>query len=324
MFNHDLQIELCGDVLHSNYECCLYTLGYEQRSTYIARRYQGRANRRVALGYQDFQLFSYQDNKTWYTGNGFDVIECSDSDFRINIEQIVAEMVGDSRRAVRVLVDISSMNRFRLASLVDVFRNVQGIRTIRVDFVYCLAEYSPPPRLTFVNRHVGPVAPQFSGWWSEPDLQTAAIVGVGYEQDKALGAIEHIQPSEVWLFFPRSPVAEYTSALNYANKSLIDKVKRERWKVLQYDVDVPYALFADLESLVAGLSSRANCIFLPFGPKLFALSSLLVACVHRETAVWRVSGAEQPSDRVGHSVYGLSAAFCTADESMPAVAQQSS
>jgi hypothetical protein len=169
---------------------------------------------------------------------------------------------------------------------------------------------------------VGPIAPEFSGWWSEPDLPTAAIVGVGYEQDKALGAIEHVQPSEVWLFFPRSPVAEYTSALEYANRSLIEKVKRERGKMLHYDVDAPYALFADLESLVAGLSSRANCILLPFGPKLFALSSLLVACVHREAAVWRVSGAEQPTDRIGHSVYGLSVAFCTARQPVPEVVQQ--
>lgn len=322
MPSHNLRIDTCGDFLRSDYECCLYTLGYEQRSTYIAKRHHGHATRRIALGYRDFQQFSYQDNAAWYTGNGFEVIECSDSDFKKHIEQIVAEMTGDSPIAARVLVDISSMNRFRLASLVDVFRNVQATRAIRVDFVYCLAEYSPPPQRTFVNRHVGPVAPQFSGWWSEPDLPTAAIVGVGYEQDKALGAIEHIQPSEVWLFFPRSPVAEYTSALDYANRSLIDKVKRERWKILRYDVDAPYALFADLESLVAGLRSRANCIFLPFGPKLFALSSLLVACVHRDTAVWRVSGAEQPSDRIGHSAYCLSVVFCAADQPMLEVAQE--
>jgi hypothetical protein len=322
MPDDNVHLENCGDFLHSNYECCLYTLGYEQRSTYIAKQHQGQATRRVAMGFRDFHLFSYQDNKAWYTGNGFEVIECSDSDFRKHIEQIVAEVVGDSQTAVRVLVDISSMNRFRLASLIDAFRSAQVIRAIRVDFVYCLAEYSPPPSRTFVNKHVGPVSPQFSGWWTEPDRPTAAIVGVGYEQDKALGAIEHVQPSEVWLFFPRSPIAEYTSALNEANRSLIDNVKRERGRILQYNVDEPYALFANLESLVAGLSSRANCILLPFGPKLFALSSLLVASVHRETAVWRVSGAEQPSDRIGHSAYGLSVAFCTADEPVLEVARE--
>jgi hypothetical protein len=322
MLDHSVHIENCSDFLHSNYDCCLYTLGYEQRSTYIAKHHKGKATRRIALGYRDFQLFSYQENKAWYTGNGFEVIECSDSDFRKQIEQIVAEVAGYSQAALRVLVDISSMNRFRLASLIDAFRSAQLIGTIRVDFVYCLAAYSPPPNLNFVNKHVGPMSPQFSGWWTEPDRPTAAIVGVGYEQDKALGAIEHVQPSEVWLFFPRSPVAEYTPALNYANRSLVENVKRERGKILQYDVDEPYALFANLESLVAGLSSRANCILLPFGPKLFALSSLLVACVHRETAVWRVSGAEQPTDRIGHSAYGLSVAFCTADQPVLEVAHQ--
>lgn len=322
MPSRNLHVEISGDILRSDYACCLYTLGYEQRSTYIAKHYKGEAARRIAIGYRDFQLFSYQDNKAWYTGNGFEVIECSDTAFRQHINQIVAQVAGEAQTAVRVLVDISSMNRFRLASLVDAFRSAQVTQTIRADFIYCLAEYSPPPNLTFVNRHVGPITPQFSGCWTEPDRPTAAIVGVGYEQDKALGAIEHVQPSEVWLFFPRSPIGQYTAALECANRSLIETVTREGGKILQYDVDAPNVLFADLESLIAGLSSRANCMLLPFGPKLFALSSLLVACLHPETAVWRVSGAEQPSDRIGHAAYGLSVAFCPADQLVLNVAQR--
>jgi hypothetical protein len=101
-------------------------------------------------------------------------------------------------------------------------------------------------------------------------------------------------------------VSEYTPALHQANQSVVEMIKG---RVVGYDVDQPFDLFTKLESLIAGVGTRSNCILLPFGPKIFALCALLVACLHPDAAVWRVSGAEEAVDRVGHSVYGISAIF---------------
>jgi hypothetical protein len=303
----EIAVAPCSDFLAADYSCCFYTLGYEQRSTFAAQRRINQTGKRVAIGYYDCHLFSYDKNKEWYQSEGIEILECLRGDFRQCVSDVISGVLSCIQGPIRILVDISSMDRYRLATLVDLFRLKGGDAEINVDFVYCLAEYSPPPDLTALNRHVGPVTPQFAGWWTEPDKPTVTVVGVGYEQDKAVGAIEHVQPAEIWLFYPHSPVAEYTAALKKANASLVGVTKQGR--ILAYEVDRPYDLFAKLESLVAGLESRANCILLPFGPKIFALAALLVACIHEKSAVWRVSGGEQPVDRIGHLLYAMSVKF---------------
>jgi hypothetical protein len=138
----------------------------------------------------------------------------------------------------------------------------------------------------------------------------SAVVGLGYEQDKALGAVEHLQPGEVWVFAPHSAVEEYSVALKKANQVLLDTVPSSHRLV--YEVGQPFDCFVTLESLVDRLAEEANVILLPFGPKLFALCSLLVAWLHSDVAVWRVSAGkgEMPQDRRASGyVYGLRVEF---------------
>jgi hypothetical protein len=50
---------------------------------------------------------------------------------------------------------------------------------VTVDFVYSLAAFVPPPIEGLLSSHVGPVLPEFAGWWDEPDRPLAAVVGLG-------------------------------------------------------------------------------------------------------------------------------------------------
>jgi len=179
-----------------------------------------------------------------------------------------------------------------------------------VDFVYTLALYDPPPAEVPLNSHVGPVIGEFAGWTTDPDLGIAVIVGLGYEQDKALGAVELVQAVEIWSYIPLSPIAEYTAALKAANQTLTDAVSKDHQ--LPYEVADPVGLYANLESLMYGLSQRRNVILFPFGPKLFALCSILVACSYPQAAVWRVSEGTlgQPTDRLASEfIFGLESFF---------------
>src|SRR5947207_11718086 len=106
-----------------------------------------------------------------------------------------------------------------MAILMDSIRKHFTFPGLGVDFLYSLASFSEPPKSQPVNTHVGPISPPFAGWWTEPDRPTAAVVGLGYEEDKALGAVEHLQPGEVWVFTPQSVVAAYSPALDFANRT---------------------------------------------------------------------------------------------------------
>lgn len=305
--NINIAVRPCDDVERQDYDLAIFALGYERRATHVAKDQSGSLKLRVAIGYNDHPILHYAENRDWYSRKGYVVRECTDSEYRGVVEGFVDGLNDTQKDQLQILVDVSSLNRRRLATLIDIFRTRCSSRPVRVDFAYSLAQFSTPPSSTSLNRHVGPVSPEFAGWWIQPERPCIAIVGLGYEEEKALGSIEHVQPSDVWVFMPRSPIVEYTGALKEANASLLEMMDRSR--ILEYDVDCPYDLFVKLESLVAGLSARSNCILLPFGPKIFALASLLVASIYSDVAVWRVSGAEEPADRVGHSVYGLSATF---------------
>src|SRR6185437_11995671 len=122
-------------VLDCDHTLAIYTLGYEQRSIYAAQHTRGHAMRRVVFGFMDCRMFAYQDNKDWYVSNGFDVRECLDTEFRGQLESLLADFFIDDSDQPRILIDISSLNRLRLAILIDVLRNTQLRTGVRVDFV---------------------------------------------------------------------------------------------------------------------------------------------------------------------------------------------
>lgn len=115
----------------------------------------------------------------------------------------------------------------------------------------------------------------------------SAIVGLGYETDRAVGAVEHVQASEVWVLSPLSPIAEYLTPLDEANRSLLDITADSH--LLRYPVLDPLYTLSIVEGLAARSLLSGNAVVFPFGPKIFALVSLLSATVHPDLAVWRIS-----------------------------------
>jgi hypothetical protein len=245
---------------------------------------------------------------------GFAVEDLTDAEFTDRFREIcdsvdstvTAATNGPEICCARMLVDVSSLTRSRLAAVIDHLRSRMLSCAFSVDFYYTLAQYDPPPREVPLNSHVGPVTPAFAGWTNDPDRGVAAIVGLGYEEDKALGAVEHVQAVEIWTYIPSSPIGQYSTALAKANRTLLDAVSRDHQ--LTYAVSNPLYLYAELESLIYRLCQQRNVILFPFGPKIFALCSILASCAHPDAAVWRVSaeGLEDATDRLASDfVFGL-------------------
>jgi hypothetical protein len=186
---------------------------------------------------------------------------------------------------------------------------------VHIDFVYSAARYSDPPRLLGQNRNVGPL-PGFAGW-TEPALPLTVVVGVGYERNKALGAVRYLDPEETWAFVPTGHQAKYTRKIDKANSHLWDIIPVSQR--IEYSVWRPFDCLVTLESFVCGAMRESKVTLLPFGPKTFALCSLLVACIHTEVPVWRVSSGHEgePTDRIPNGkVVGLSTSFAAVSEQL--------
>lgn len=191
-----------------------------------------------------------------------------------------------------IAIDASCFSRKTLANIVAAVVSLCDQRSIQLILAYSLASYVPPPTAEMAtNKEVYPVHPAFSGWTSSPGMPVASVVGLGYERDKAIGAVEYLQASNWWLFEPESEETSYRPKMEEHNKRIIEATPLGR-RIL-YDVLRPVDTLIGLESLVAGLKRDFKPILLPFGPKIFFALSLLVSAVHPEAAVWFVSGEDE-------------------------------
>jgi hypothetical protein len=294
------------------YDLLIASLGYERRSRFVAESEKFQSDQKCAIGFGNCKVHSYRSNQRWFSQHGFNVTESSDSEFKSVISNALAVRRSDLSPPAKICVDISSMSRLRIACVLSEI--VRMGSPVAVDFVYSVAKYLPPVREMSQIESAGPVLDEFAGWSSEPQRPASAIFGLGYEHDKAIGALDYIEPAEMWAFQAVSADRRYDHATERANQFLWGELPRE--KKLTYHVSNPFDTFMDIESLTYGVSRHFRPVLIPFGPKIFTLCCLLVALVHKPTvAVWRVSSGENetPVDRVSDgTILGLRVGFSPA------------
>ncbi len=277
----------------TDYDLFVTCLGYEQRASHIARQNTVRAAAKIALGFDYNKVFSYESNRKWYLQNGFLVEECGDSDFQEIFLGAIVHVPHET-----VLIDVSSFSRYRIATIISVLRNLSVSSAVDITFVYSVAHYSPPPHGDEPVLDTSPIRNEFAGWPADPGESLACVVGLGYEEGKAIGAIEFLEAGKVWLFRPIGWDSRFIRAVNRKNKDLYLQVPSAN--IIDYDLAHPYSLFLRLNSLVRGIINEGRVALLPFGPKMFAVVALIVTMLNEpHISVWRVTSKqfERPVNR---------------------------
>ncbi len=287
------------------WDAMLASCGYERRSRSIPEHKSDLIRERVACTFPRHRELAYDDNRKFFAGAGWKIRDVDDAQFADFVPEWL-ESLGTDRKLLRVAIDISSMTRDRMAHVFQAITTYTGDAQLSVDLLYTPAEFSDPPAGTDLTWASGPVTPWFAGWTPFPNRPIAALVGLGYETDKAVGALEYIEPGRVWIFTPTGEDDRYDSAMEEANPRLLEDIpsrltgyKVERPRV-PYRVDDPFECCSVLESLVYANARTARPVMVPLGPKIFAACCLAVASLHRpKVAVWRVSSGpyERPVDR---------------------------
>jgi len=196
---------------------------------------------------------------------------------------------------LRIFVEVSAFPRRVLASILNIVREVAcGGVNMRLTISYRLAVFSKPREQSAPpNKRVAPVHPELAGWPKLPGLPVHLIVGLGYEQGKALGAVEYIQPAFVTLFSPQSPEPRFAQQVASRNKPLLDGIPPSA--IFEYQVLEPAVQMAQLSSMLASLVDTRRPVLLPFGPKIFFAVCVLLSFGFPEVSVWHVSGEEEES-----------------------------
>lgn len=273
----------------------LCALGFEKRSRFIAEQFSGQCPQKVAFAFDDRQVLSFEENRTWMEESDFEICSSDLSSIKLKISEIIGHFPPD--KPLNMLIDISSMTRPMIGAIVALLAKQH--REIFVDFLYAPAAFTPPSNTVPPQTYSGPVVPEFAGWTLDPSLPLTAIIGTGYEYGRALGILEYLEPAVAWIMTPRGVSESYDSSLQQVNRHLFTLVPPTQ--ILSYSVAATFECFERIEAMVYGLKSKSRVLLCPFGPKIFALICLIVAEIHRpDVTVWRVSGgqSERAADQV--------------------------
>jgi hypothetical protein len=286
-------------------------LGWELRSRRVPEALRDQTTRVLLLDLDSAGQGDYDSNVAYAEDQGIDHPDIEPKQLTGWLVDRVSEIENADSEAPKVAIDVSSLSRDRIAYL------IQGIQRLEerpaedakpsaiVDFLYTPAI---PPKNTPGPEHIeilGPVTPRFAGFVAEPNSPVIAFVGLGIEEDRAIGALEYIEPAQVAVFVPYGEDAEFDEKVRDANTLIWNQVMPEK-DTIRYRVDDPFWLYTTLEERVFNASAEGRPILVPLGPKIFAACCLLVASQHRRAGVWRVSpgnyGSGETVDSAGKLV----------------------
>lgn len=295
----------------NNYDVIVAALGFEKRARFISEKIGVQVKKKIASAFPTRKVLSYLENEAWFENAGYMISEVPDYEFKKWWGSELHSIIKNTDKELNLCVDVSSFTRFRTAVLIEGLLEESKQKVINADFVYAPAKFSIPPEDPCVMEICGPVTDKFAGWTDYPDHPINAIVGIGYEPEKAVGVIEFLEPNKVWILNPFGENRNYDKRVRNANRDLWDMFPSKQF--ISYKVSNPYEYFMILEGLVFESLKNARPILVPFGPKMFALCCLLVACVHSPyPGVWRVSSgdAEKPCQRIANrKIVGIRTKF---------------
>ena len=268
-------------------------LGYEKRSTFLARKFHSNYNKKICFSFASTGLLSFDDNLKFAKDKGFEI----SSDLRDSAIFSILKTVIQSGKPKQITIDISSMTRGLLSNVLRSTLELCKDFTTNIQFVYSPAKFLPPPEElpTFSEFHL---LSGFEGWTQYPERPVSTIFGLGYEPDQALGAIEFLDPSAAWAYMPVGEDERYEKEVMAANLQLVEYIGNHR--IIRYAVKDPVAAYFELKLLAEAALANSRVDLIPGGPKIFSLLCMLLKLtLGPEVSVWRISSHQDtpPVDR---------------------------
>lgn len=280
------------DDVSRTYDLFVCTSGYESRARHVSQRLGRRVTRTVAYAYAGIDFADAQLNRSYFESVG-EVVDVDDHLLRKDLADRVAAIrenllrhYGTSIRPIHIAVDISSMDRDRLALTVQSLLLDSGA-SLQIDFYYSFARYESAlvgsEGAVLVNRPVRGM----EGWTEDPERPLSLIVGLGFESRLAVAALDTLEPSYLHLMIPSGEDPRYDEIVRERNSALLNSGSVDR---VEYNATLPFRSLLSLDSLVHADAQSSRVAIVPLGPKVFALAAVLVGLRNdRDVTVWRLS-----------------------------------
>jgi hypothetical protein len=266
------------------FDLLIFAVGYEARARHVTERYHANAETVVGYVFPDGHALSFQENFEFlekiggHSLQGYQSVE----------ECLKAINPGQSYSGAKICLDVSSLNRGAMAALISELLDSDFFDHAEITVLYSVAVFAPPPKEELDFLDFSPLQ-NFGGWTSNPERPTALVLGLGYETDHAVGALEFLDPSVTFAFSPVGSDPRFEQHVAEANRSFFELISPDR--VIKYSVMSPYQTFWEMRSLILSVQGMARVVLVPMGPKIFSSLCLVSQRMFGdEISIWRASG----------------------------------
>lgn len=279
--------------IHSiQYDYFITVLGFESRSLHIAKELSGTIDKGLFVRLTDRGGEVYKENSRLLELWGFEEFSIKN----------IKDAIYKDEEIIRIGIDISSMPRSVCAQIIY-FLKVQVSYNLEVEILYAPAKYTNPDVDFGPVVSSGPVIPEYAGWSVFPDHSPQAVIGLGYETDRAMGVLDYLDVDTACavVFLPDGHDQRFKREVETSNKQLLSELDSKKINV--YELEDTVGTYVTLVSVVRGRELNGRVVLIPLGPKIFNAISLVVASVlNSDVTVWRVSGEDfvSNSDRVAN------------------------
>lgn len=201
------------------------------------------------------------------------------------LDEVFSRFSGESPT---IVIDYSCMTKAWYYSVIlYLSKKDLEFKNITAYFIYTPSNYSNPqdPK---PNTEIEPLP----GKYVVPtDKPKALIVCLGYEQNKAEGIIDHLDPKISYIFYTKPALDDkFVKKLETNNKNILDDKSKI---IVQYPFDDLLFLERQLTSIYLSLRHDYSVIMAPLGPKPFAFIAMMMSVKYNDIDIWRVgSGSD--------------------------------
>ncbi len=269
-----------NDLKHEDIDLFLYALNHEKRglTSYEYFTSSTNINKSIALCYKG-QIQKHNVEKS-------SVIIIDQQD---DIKDIINGEIKllQNKSSINIFIDYSCMTKPWYYTMLLYFSSkTLPFNYVNIYFSYTPSEFSEPlnPK---PNTEIGPLPGKYIVPTNKPK---ALIVGLGYEQNKAQGIIDHLDPKEFYVLYTDPSLDKrFTKTVITNNHEILSLSKN----VVTYAMNDLLSLERELTSLYYLLKDNYSIIIAPLGPKPFTFVAMLLSIKYSDVDIWRVgSGSD--------------------------------
>lgn len=254
------------------------TLGYESRSSHIARMLEGLECRKIAFSLTEhLKEYSFEENRAYFESAGYEISPVTSGvpDFG----SILNHPDGDS---VRILFDCTSMPQLWYYELFRWFsENQEYYSRACIRFVYTLANYVEPGPPQKAKRLIDFAK---SNPPSGRKKKKALILGLGHEESLCESIYKMVRPDLLYLFYADPPVdKQFVEKVFVNNHALINAVPIR--DLTAYPIRNGQIIYQNLIDIILPLRNDCIISLIPQGPKIFSVATMLVHFSYPDTRI---------------------------------------